>query len=242
MSSRFEARPNIPGAEPGQVTEPPIHPTQHLPVRPSVRDQEEEVLGRVVSPLEPEPAFKCLQVMEAHLEFDRGASARPDDHCVPGTTIATVGQRRKRYLRSCSERQGGMAEEFADSPRVAGIPEAMPAWIQPERRVEAEDGRNFGDLHDLERLRLAPLDARVAGAVDSSGTSHVRLADAEAASSGGELAPDAQQGSIADETTAIEQSGYRRHGETIARALFGPYSAMARRFVRSSHNCDDRPI
>ena len=55
---------------PWQVLEHARELGEDPPVRPSVSDEQDEGLGRVIAPLEIDPTTGCLNIAETHLELD----------------------------------------------------------------------------------------------------------------------------------------------------------------------------
>jgi hypothetical protein len=145
-------------AQPRQIGKEALEFGKNPPIVSRVGNQEQEVLRRVVAPLEIDPSSKRLDVAQSHLKLNRAALVPAFQHGIPCALFRPISPRWKRRFDPIRERLSHEFEKPEQPSGLAGVAYRNGAGVQPEARREPQDRGNPVQLVDRRRRNPSAFD------------------------------------------------------------------------------------
>lgn len=197
------------------------------PIRPSVGDEEQECVRRVIPALQLGSPDERLDIAEARLELDGCSHPASIQHRVPSPDVDPFVPSRQRNLDAIAQWWTNEFKKRSEAEKLTGIANRWSSGIQPNRWGKAEDRRDAIEFEDRQLCDAATLDLAVVDPRHLAGVGDVFLAVAEDKATLAELLADLIHVPVGEACPAVEGSSRRRHKPIVIR---GPLPGLIRWF------------
>lgn len=181
-----------------------------------------------ITPLESEPPFQRLEIVQDGLTFDADPPRRATDHRIPRSQIAG---NRERDLRAPAKRRMKSRPQSFKQPGLSSVTDRIASRVGPKPQVQRDGCRDRCKGPDIHGPGQAALDPTFRRARNAAGGANRVLTQARIASRRGDIGTNPPI--ILDDPTkrSIGDSGLGSHGpavccEPLCRRLAGPSIAI----------------